>query len=177
MKRQIAMILWIVLMLGIVTGCQVEKTPYIPTGNGLYQENDGTTPSKPQTTMEQELTLAYDSAQSLNPYQTGSVTNKLLFSLLYQPLFSLDEDYNVHPILCKEYRVSKDMKTYTFYPEAATFSDGTVLTAQDVAASLLQAKESPVYQGRFLEMDPATREQTIRTVDNILRFLRKETAA
>ena len=32
-------------------------------------------------------------------------------------------------------------------------------------------------EGRFLEMDPETREQTIRTVDNILRFLRKETAA
>lgn len=154
MKRSIAMALCLVLMATLFAGCQSDKQPYVPTGNGLYV--DSTDPAQPTvdtTLRQQEMTLAYDSAQSLNPYQTGSATNKMLFALLYQSLFVVDEDYAVHPILCKNYRVSKDMKTYTFYPEAATFSDGSLLTAQDVAQSLLAAKESPAYSGRFGEME------------------------
>lgn len=153
MKRIIAIVLIAVLTAGLFAGCRVEKLPYIPTGNGLHQgTTEPTLPTNPNTDSEQQLKLAYDGSQSLNPYQTGSATNKMLFALIYQPLFSVDENYQVHPILCKNYRVSKDMKTYTFYPEAATFSDGSTLTAQDVAASLLQAKESPAYQGRFTEL-------------------------
>ena len=157
MKRVIATVLCAVLTAGLLAACQGEKQPYIPTGNGLYE--DVTTPAEPtagDSGKEQLLSLAYDSTQSLNPYQTGSVTNKMLFALIYQPLFSVDEHYQAHPILCKNYRVSKDMKTYTFYPEAATFSDGSVLTAQDVAASLLAAKNSPVYASRFAELLDAT---------------------
>ena len=41
------------------------------------------------------------------------------------------------------------MRTYTFYLEQATFPDGDVLTAADVAASLKAAMNSDVYKGRF----------------------------
>lgn len=149
MKRGIAALFCFIYVLSLFSGCNGEKQPYIPTGNGLYQEDTHPSTTPAVSDQEQKLTLAYDPTQSLNPYQTGSHTNKLLFSLIYQPLFSVDENYTAHPILCKQYRISGDMKTYTFYPEAATFSDGSVLTAQDVAASLLYAKDSPVYAGRF----------------------------
>lgn len=153
MKRIIAILLCAVVLTGILSGCHWEKPPYVPTGNGLYQ--DSTQPTAPTDSIVQiqrPMTLAYDGDASLNPYHTGSNTNKMLFALVYQGLFVVDENYAVHPILCKNYRVSKDMKTYTFYLEAATFSDGSLLTPQDAAQSLLAAKESPVYSGRFSQM-------------------------
>lgn len=153
LKRIIAILLCAVLL----AGCQVEKLPYIPTGNGLYDDSTQTTaPTLLPGGTDQVLNLAYDGADSLNPLKSTGSTNRLIFPLLYQGLFSVDEAYNAIPILCKNYRISKDMKTYTIYLEPATFSDGSILTAEDVAASLLCAKESPVYQGRFQEMASVT---------------------
>lgn len=147
MKKFSALILCAALAAGLLSACNQEKEPYVPTGNGLYQEEA----TKPVTTepTEQVLSLTYYPSRSLNPYQCGDYTNRTLFSLVYQGLFSVDRDYQVEPVLCKSYRVSPDMRTYTFYPEAATFSDGSALTAADVEASLEAAVESDYYGGRF----------------------------
>lgn len=151
MKRIIATVLCAVMTVGLLGGCGSEDKPYIPTGDGLTWDEDytGPTVTTPQTDEEQELTLTYYPDRSMNPYICTDFTNRALFSLLYQSLFIVDRDYNVEPMLCKSYSVSEDMKTYTFYLEDATFSDGTALTAQDVAASLMAAKNSQIYSGRL----------------------------
>lgn len=145
MKRITACLLLACLLL---SGCTLGKTPYQPSGDALHQQTTAPVITSP-VAVEQSLTLGYNPDKALNPYTATDITNRLLFSLLYQGLFSVDADYQVWPILCKNYSVSKDMKTYVFYLEAATFSDGTALTAADVVASLRAAKESPVYSGRF----------------------------
>lgn len=146
MKKMIALLLSAVLMAGLFSGCNTKKDAYIPTGDGLTWDDD-VTPTSPVT--EQKMTLPYFPDRGLNPYKTADYVNQNIFDLIYQSLFAVDADYNVYPILCKNYTVSKDMKTYTFYPQAATFPDGDVLTAEDVAASLKAAKDSDVYGGRF----------------------------
>lgn len=146
MKRITACLLLTCLLL---TGCSVGKKPYEPTGGALLQPT--TVPVAPDTEqVEQVLTLGYHPEKALNPYTATDLSNRMLFSLLYQGLFSVDADYQVEPILCRNYSVSKDMKTYVFYLEEATFSDGTLLTAADVVASLKAARENPVYSGRFV---------------------------
>ena len=149
MKKIISILLCGALLLCVFAGCQNDRGSYIPTGNALSGD-DGQAPAPPQTNNgPQELSLIYYKEKTMNPYQCTDYTNRTLFSLIYQGLFVVDRDYNVEPMLCKEFSVSADMRTYVFYIENATFSDGTALTATDVATSLLAAKESPVYQGRF----------------------------
>ncbi len=145
MKRLISIFILAAIALSLAA-CDPAYPTY-PTGNGWYQES--TSPSAPDDGVEQQLQLVYDPEKTLNPYQLSDFTNKLLLPLLYQGLFSVDREYNVHPILCKQYTVSRDMMVYTFYLEEATFSDGSPLTAADAAASLQAAKESPVYSGRL----------------------------
>ena len=145
MKRITACLLLACLLL---TGCSVGKKPYQPSGDALHQPTTAPIVTNPEL-VEQTLTLGYHPEKELNPYTATDLSNRMLFSLLYQGLFSVDADYRVEPMLCKQYSISKDMKTYVFYLEAATFSDGTALTAADVVASLQAAKESPVYGGRF----------------------------
>ena len=129
-------------------GCQNDQGSYTPTGNGLSGENNViVTPQGEQT--PQNLSLIYYPEKSMNPYLCTDYTNRTLFSLIYQSLFIVDRSYNVEPMLCKQYSVAEDMKAYTFYVENATFSDGTAVTDNDVAASLQAAMESPVYGGRF----------------------------
>lgn len=143
------------LFLGLLSGCVSDpNAPYVPTGDGLTWEEDYTGPvvTKPTEEQVQELTLTYYPNRSMNPYLCTDFTNRALFSLLYQSLFVIDRDYHAEPQLCKKYSVSEDMRSYTFYLEEATFSDGAVLTAQDAVASLLAAKESDFYKGRFLHV-------------------------
>lgn len=154
MKRIITLLLCAVLVMGLFCGCGNDNTAYVPTGDGLTWDEDYTGPvnTVEQETSDQALKLTYYPDRSMNPFLCTDFTNRALFSLMYQSLFTVDRSYNIEPQLCKSYRVSQDMKTYTFYLEAATFTDGSALTAEDVVASLLTAKDSSLYSGRFLHV-------------------------
>ncbi len=156
MKRIVAFIWCMALLLSLFTGCSQEEEPYIPTGDALEMEGTGSTAAV-QESVQQDFSMVYYPDRSLNPYTAFDYTNRTLLPLLYQGLFSVDRNYNATPILCQSYRVSGDMKTYTIFPEPALFSDGTTLTAEDVAASLEAARaEGSYYQGRFLHVTSIT---------------------
>lgn len=149
MKRILPLLLVMALAVGLLAGCQEELTEYTPTGNGL-SDSTGPAPTYPGAPEEPKiLTLAYYPDRSMNPYESMDFTNRALFSLMYQGLFSVDRNYQAQPVLCKTYQVSDDMQSYTFYLDEASFSDGTRVTAEDVAASLEAAKKSSFYGGRF----------------------------
>ena len=149
MRKILALGLCLALLLPLLMGCEETKSPYVPTGDALHVEGQTkpSTAQRPQS--EQSLSLVYYPDKSLNPYQASDYTNRVLMPLLYQGLFHVDAKYQPVPILCSSYTTSKDMKTYTFYLEQATFSDGSAVTAADVKASLDAARQSPVYSGRL----------------------------
>ena len=157
MKRCAAWLLILCLICTLFAGCSSGDEAYVPTGDAMEYEEDYTGPTEPPTEEEPEgqvLSLTYYPEISLNPYKCRDYTNRVLFSLLYQGLFATNRDNQVLPILCKNYRMSRDMRIYTFYiEENVTFSDGTRMTIQDVLDSLLAAKESPIYSGRFLQVE------------------------
>ncbi|MBE7001492.1 MAG: hypothetical protein E7421_02180 [Ruminococcaceae bacterium] len=151
MNRLLALVLCLCLVL---CGCASKGDVYTPTGDGLSYDEDYTGPqNKPQQdNKEQPLSLPYYPDRSLNPYLCEDFTNRTLLSLLFQSLFTVDRDYNVEPQLCKSFVVAKDLKSYTFYLEQATFSDGAPLTVEDVVASFQAARNSNYYKGRFLHV-------------------------
>ncbi len=144
MKRILVAMLCAALLLG---GCASDEQAYVPTGDGLAGE-DIPVPTTPTVT-ETKLTLAYYPGRSLDPLKSSDPTNRALFDLVYQSLFVVDASYDAVPILCERLAVSEDMKTYLIYPAQATFSDGSFLTAGDVAASLRAAVASGYYAARF----------------------------
>lgn len=149
MKKSIAMVLCLALLMTLFAGCQEEKPAYVPTGDGLADGNPNRPAVTPPSGDGQAVSLLYDPAAGLNPYSCVSYTNRALFSLLYQGLFTVDRNYRVSPMLCESYNISADMKTYTFYISDVLFADGTAVTAEDVAASLTAAKGSAWYGGRL----------------------------
>lgn len=151
MKRILSLLLCTVLILGLFAGCREDETAYVPTGDALDGEADIRDDSSGDDTPV-DVTLVYDPEGSLNPLQSTSTTNRVLFSLIYQGLFSVSRDYEVSPILCQSYNVSADLKTYTFYLADAAFSDGSPVKPADVVASLTAAQESPWYGGRLQHM-------------------------
>lgn len=158
MKRILSLLLCLLLL----AGCTTDKTPYVPTGDALSQEGPTTPTTGPAT--DQAMSLAYYPDRSLDPYRCSDYTNRVLFGLLYQSLFAVDRDYQPRPVLCQSYSVSPDMRTYTFYPAEATFSDGAKLTTADIAASLRHAMSSTYYGGRFGNVDTITATEEAVTV-------------
>lgn len=149
MKKYLAVGLCVIVLAALLSGCLEDKSPYIPTGDGLYVDNI-TSATKPTAgNVEQLFSLTYYPEKSLNPFAASDYTNRVLLPLMYQSLFQVHSDYSVVPILCSRFSTSRDGKVYTFYMEKATFSDGTLLTAADVVASLKAAKQSQLYSGRL----------------------------
>ena len=148
MKRVVLLLLVAMLLL---SGCGEEKQAYVPTGDGLANSNEtGGAVSADQNAPMQEVALIYYPDRSLNPILATDYTNRTIFNLIYQSLFVVDDAYNVEPVLCKSYSVSPDLCSWNFViEEKATYSDGTPVTAADVANTLLKAWDSTYYGGRF----------------------------
>lgn len=94
--------------------------------------------------------LSYMPQYGLNPYECNVTSNRALFSLLYESLFVVTHDFSASPVLCESFESSGGGTLYQFrlLPNAR-FSDGSLLTAEDVKASLLAAEESPMYSARL----------------------------
>lgn len=153
MKRILPLLLCVLLL----WGCKAEDAAYTPTGKGFYVEGQEVT--EPNNTTEKDdqfLVLPYYPDVSLNPFECTDFTNRTIFSLVYQGLFAVDKNYETQPILCSRYAMSEDMKTYTFYLEDATFSDGSKVTVADVLASYEAAKAGKMYSGRFSHVSEIT---------------------
>ena len=98
--------------------------------------------------------LAYIPEYGFNPYSCTCITNRPIFSLVYEPLFVLGSGFQPEPVLCERFAVSENGKTYVIsICEGVTFSDGTALTARDAAASLEAASNSDYYGTRFSKVD------------------------
>ncbi len=152
MKKRIAMLTAVVMLLGMLPGCgrKIDNSAYVATGDAILMEGQEPEDILPEEEDTQELTLIYYKERSMNPLYGSDYTNRLVMSLIYQPLFYVNSDYEPVPILCSGYKVTTDYRTWTIYiEENAAFSDGAQVTLQDVMASYEQARENVYYKGRF----------------------------
>ena len=155
MKRIIALLLIAAMACGMFSGCGSDgEKPYVPTGDAILLEGQDPEDLIQEDEEIQELTLAYYPDRSMNPLIGNNYVNRSLFSLIYQGLFSVDSKNHVYPILCSNYQVSSDNMVYTYYVDpAATFSDGTRVTIEDVYATYEAARAGGYFKGRFTHVN------------------------
>ena len=94
MKKLTALLLSVALLCGCFTGCgkKQEKEAYVPTGDAILLEGQD-----PEDLMVEEesppVTLAYNPEMTLNPLFGYSQNNRVLFSLIYQSLFTVNGNF------------------------------------------------------------------------------------
>jgi len=151
MKKTLSLLLVLALALPL-GGCgrTIDNSAYVATGDAILMEGQDPEDIEPEGEDTQELTLAYYPDRSLNPLFGSDYTNRVLMSLMYQPLFAVDSKKNVTPILCGSYRVTEDYRTWIFYVDPnAHFTDGTPVRPEDVLATYEKAKTNDYYMNRF----------------------------
>ena len=149
------------LCLCLLAGCT--RTPE-PRETAAPTEQVGPTVESGGEERVRSFGLSYQPEAGCNPYTCTRLTNRPLLSLMYQGLFSVTSQYRAEPVLCQSYSCTSDLKTYRFRLVAATFSDGSALTGQDVVASLEAAKGSPVYGDRLRHVTGMTADGDVVTL-------------
>ena len=136
----------LLLVLGILSGCASGDEPEqeTPADSGINSDTSLTgTPLKSNS--DGRLTLVYAPGSSLNPYSSDSEFNLQLSGLMYESLFSLDENFNVQQVLCKSYTTA-DGINYTFeLKPGIKFWNGADFNAYDAVYSINRAKSSDKY--------------------------------
>lgn len=145
MKKLPVVLLLLALLL---TGCagEAEEAPAAP------EPSVSTAPAAQRTA----FTLPYYPNASLHPITGNNRSNLVLASLVYQGLFELDNTFTPHGVLCAESSVSEDGLTWSFTLGSSLFSDGSPVTAADVAASLELARGSELYANRLADIKSVT---------------------
>ena len=101
-----------------------------------------------QNKEEHIFSLPYFSDDSLNPYSAKQSANFYLGTLLYDPLFKLDKNFNAVPVIADKVTQEGNVCTVTL-KSGLKFSDGSAITAADVAASFKTAKNNVYYSARL----------------------------
>lgn len=85
---------------------------------------------------------ALGSPRFINPLLALSDTDRDLVALTYAGLMGRAPDGTLIPVLAESYEISEDGKTYTFrLRENARFSDGSPVTAEDIAFTVRKAQD------------------------------------
>ncbi len=132
MKKIISVLLIILMLLSFFSGCNGDETP------------ENTTDVKNGDSPDSTIVLPYITNDEINPYMCETNENMNISALIFEPLFTINSDFTVKPVLAKSYKVEGLLVKVTINSNAR-FSDNSLLTTADVVASFEKAKLSSHY--------------------------------
>ena len=149
MKLRLLKISCLLLCLTMLTGCW-QAEPDLPGSLDLMTEEEPAPTVQEDLILPSAFRLSWFPSQTLDPITCPDGSQQVVASLLYEGLFALDEQLKPQPLLCTGITAGEDPLTCRLQlREGVLFSDGSPLTAQDVAQSLKRAASSDRYGARF----------------------------
>lgn len=117
------------------------------------------------------LSVSIRKPDTFNPICTAYESCRELFYLFYDPLFALDDEFSAVGNLAESYTPSEDALSGTLkIKQGITFSDGSLLTAEDVIYTVNFIREHPESYGGCLEN---LEEATALGTDKVLFTLKE----
>lgn len=149
-NRWIRLIIFLCVLL-IISACQsdVEETTDVDDESESLDESKNAN----EASDDSKLDFAY-SAQppTLDLHVTTAIAASDIMRHVYETLITVDEDYNIQPLLADSWEQSDDGKTYTFnLREGILFHNGQEMKADDVAASMNRWMDLPGSSGQFVD--------------------------
>lgn len=139
-KKSILIILSAAIILSAFTACAA-KNP-IPEETTVKTAEESTTiiPNDDTT-----FKLSYTQSDSLNPYESTTQNNQILSQLVFEGLFSLDENFKSALNIAASYNYTDSETLKISIVNGIGFSDGKSITADDIEHSFYSAKKSELW--------------------------------
>ena len=148
-KHMIALLLALSML--ILTGCSNWDTSELD--DPLSDLTDYYEKKEEEPPALTSFALPYFSNQTLDPITCSDGVQQTLGSLLYEGLFALDDQFRVQNVLAQDYTYDAATSTYTIAIRSDVhFSDGSRLSAYDVADTLQRARSSERYKARLADV-------------------------
>lgn len=140
-KRILALILAISFIATCFVGCSGNAND---DGEQIIVEE---TTAKP--TDDSNFKLSYTQADSLDPFKATSQNNQLLASLVFEPLFNIDDSYEVTNNIASGYSFIDSKTIKVDIKPQLVFSDSTPIGTDDVEFSIKAAMKSEAYGSKL----------------------------
>ncbi len=101
-------------------------------GCSMDEDIQGVLESKPSAITSKTINLTMMQPETINPITNKNKSVSYIMNLVYDGLFTIDENYNTVPQLVDEYKVSNDGMSINIKLKDAKWHDGTLLTSSDV---------------------------------------------
>lgn len=139
-----------VLLALTLSGCATLPEGWKPAGDASSAPSASAPAPAPVT-----LTLSYSGEDTFNPYAAKTAVNLYFAGLLYEGLTSFDANLVPQPALAASITAADPLKPVAALRTDARFSDGSVVTAADVAESFRLAKASANYAALLANVQSA----------------------
>ncbi|MCD7723548.1 MAG: ABC transporter substrate-binding protein [Clostridiales bacterium] len=134
-------------ILSLLLACAVLSALF--TSCSTSQEDAETETTQAQTTTQKAIEtddetfkISYTQSDSLNPYTSTSQNNIVLEQLVFEGLFTLDDNYKASLNIASDYEYTGSKTLKITIDAEIKFSDGTSITASDVVRSFYNAQSS-----------------------------------
>ncbi|MGN0523653.1 MAG: ABC transporter substrate-binding protein [Eubacterium sp.] len=148
-KKYLSVILAMALVMGIFSACSAQ-TPI----SDYKLVTETTTAVVADTT---NFKLSYSQSDSLNPFESKTLNNQVLEELVFDSLFTLDENLEPQPSIASGYSYTDSETLTVTLNSGIQFSNGSQVNADSVVYSFNQAKNSPHWENSLKPISSADR--------------------
>lgn len=154
LRKAVSFFLILTLIATLFSGCD----------DTVISTDAGTVPdaNNHSYTIGSTLNIGYSEEDSLNPYFMNTDLNSDIVSLIFEPLFYIDDSFCARNSLASAYTI-KDLTLTVKLDTSAAFSDGVQFSSADAVYSFNLAKQSENYKNElsFISSANATSSDTV----------------
>lgn len=159
--KKLSFLVFLVFMFLLLGACS-------STTSETSTENNEPSETKSETTTDSEeakKTLVVgldDDPPQMDPHFSTAAVDRQVYHSLYDKLIDIDENLNFVPQLAKDWKISDDGKTYTFYlQKGVNFHDGTPFNAEAVKYNFDRMLDPDLGSSRTSELSPVERVEVV----------------
>lgn len=152
-KKLLSITLAVVMTALVFTSCKGETVPIVTTTEAPVTEE-----VSEKAVDISGFKLSYSKSDSLNPFSSETLNNQVVQNLVFESLFTIDENYDAQMLLAESYEYTDSETLIVNLRTDIHFSNGDKMRSDNIVYSFKMAKESPHWKNTLSAFTSASEE-------------------